>query len=180
MVEAYIGIGSNLGDRGDNICHALNLIAPKLKIACISSVFETEPEGYKEQPDFLNAVIKLEEVCVSARELLRFLKSIESNLGRKEDFRNAPRIVDLDILFYGDVIIEEDDLTIPHPRLHERSFVLIPLTEIAGELVHPCLHNNIEELLSKLKTVGRISKVGNCQYDISRKEYVFNLNRAKF
>ena len=175
MVEAYIGIGSNLGNRNDNICRALNLIAKKLKITQISSVFETEPEGYKEQPDFLNAVIKL-DVHVNVRELLRLLKSIESDLGRKKDFRNAPRIIDLDILFYGDTVIKQDDLTVPHPRLHERNFVLIPLSEIAGGLIHPCLHNSIKELLNKLKTTGRISKVGNCRYDINRRKYVFNLS----
>jgi 2-amino-4-hydroxy-6-hydroxymethyldihydropteridine diphosphokinase len=175
MIEVYIGIGSNLGDRYEYISRALTLMAKKLIIHEISSPYETEPEGYKEQPDYLNAVVKA-GTSLGAAALLKFLKSIERKLGRKADFRNAPRTIDLDILLYGNSVIEKLDLFIPHPRLHTRAFVLVPLAELNGKLMHPALHKTIRELLDELVSMGRVRKAGRIEWKKSGNKYVFNFS----
>jgi 2-amino-4-hydroxy-6-hydroxymethyldihydropteridine diphosphokinase len=175
MIETYIGIGSNLGDRYGYISQALTLMSKKLDIFAISSPYETEPEGYREQPDYLYAVVKA-ETNLSAVELLKFLKSIERKLGRKPDFRNAPRTIDLDILLYGDSVIERFDLFIPHPRLHTRAFMLVPLAELNRELMHPALHKTIRELLDELVSTSRVRKAGRIGWEKSGNKYVFNFS----
>jgi len=129
MPIIYIGLGSNLGNKEENIHGAIEFIREKCEILKTSSLYEAEPVGYKDQDWFLNCVIKA-ETSLSPRELLRFLQSIESKLGRVLTVKNGPRIIDLDILFYNGVVVQEDDLVIPHLRLHERLFVLMPLCEI--------------------------------------------------
>jgi 2-amino-4-hydroxy-6-hydroxymethyldihydropteridine diphosphokinase len=118
---------------------------PGIRVTKVSSFYETEPVGGPPQPMYLNAVAEI-ECSLSARELLRHLQRIENELGRKREGKDFPRTIDLDILFFGNQVIDEPDLKVPHPRLHERSFVLDPLNEIAPEVVHPVLRVTVETL----------------------------------
>lgn len=142
----FIGLGSNLGDRLDNLRQAVrHLEGESVVVTAWSSLYETEPVGFKDQPYFLNAVI-----CVSTTlgpiELLKRSKDIESDMGRQSDFRNAPRPIDIDLLLYGQVVLDTPNLVIPHPRLAERAFVLVPLAELAAQWIHPVLNRTIQEL----------------------------------
>ena len=150
MADAFLGIGSNIRDKEENIKKAIGLVREKYKVLKSSSLYETEPVGYKEQDWFLNCAVEI-ETKLTPLELLDFLKSVEKKLGRANTIKNGPRTIDLDILFYDGLIINEKNLTIPHPRLHERLFVLEPLKEIAPELVHPVLKKSIEEIYKELK-----------------------------
>lgn len=142
----HIGIGSNLGNRQDNCLKALEMLKSKgLIIRKISSFYETEPWGVNEQPSFINLAIEA-ETTFSPFELLYILKEIEMTMGRKQTIRWGPRLIDLDILFYGDDIIETEELLIPHRYLHERDFVLAPLEEISPNKVHPILKKTIREI----------------------------------
>jgi len=157
---AYIGIGSNLGDK---IHHCEKAISAILKIdhhklLAKSSLFKTQPIGYTSQDWFVNGVIKI-ETDLEAPELLRTLKTIESQLGRIETFRWGPRTIDLDILFFDDIEIHTEDLQIPHPFIQNRQFVLIPLAEIDPTLVHPVLKKTVQELLNNLKEDQRVEKL---------------------
>jgi 2-amino-4-hydroxy-6-hydroxymethyldihydropteridine diphosphokinase len=146
---AYLGLGSNLGEREKNLIKALSLLGQKTQLIKVSSIYETEPVGFKEQPLFLNIVC---QVCTNLKpvELLHSVKQIEKQLGRKPSYRNSPRIIDIDILIYDSIITKEHDLIIPHPRLAERAFVLIPLAEIAPQLNHPELGKSILELANAI------------------------------
>ncbi|MBW2989242.1 2-amino-4-hydroxy-6-hydroxymethyldihydropteridine diphosphokinase [Candidatus Woesearchaeota archaeon] len=150
MTEAYIGIGSNMGDKERNIREAIELIREKCRVIKVSSFYETEPVGHKEQGWFLNCAARI-ETELKARELLLFLQSIEKKLKRVKTVKNGPRTIDLDILFYGWEVIKEKDLIVPHPRLHKRGFVLEPLKELNPALVHPILKKNVRELFDEVK-----------------------------
>ena len=158
-VKIYLALGSNLGDRMGNLRSAVERLSQTVNIKKISSVYETEPVYYKEQPLYLNAVLSA-VTELEPSDLLRFVKGIESDLGRQPGFRNAPRIIDIDIIFYGDRIIETAELAIPHPRLAERAFVLVPLAEIAPGLVHPVIRKKITKLLAEVKGVDGVRKFG--------------------
>ncbi len=145
----YLGLGSNLGDRLGYLQQALAALAPQVSLAACSSVYETEPWGFAEQAKFLNQAAA-GETTLPPRDLLAHLKAIEAALGRAPTFRYGPRCIDIDILLYGDLILESPDLTIPHPRLHERAFVLLPLADLAPDLRHPVLHKSIRQLLAEL------------------------------
>ena len=157
MRIVYLGIGSNLEDREANLRTALNRLSRKVTIQKLSSVYETEPVGYAEQPWFLNLVC-CGETDLDPFEILSFAKAIETEMGRKPSFPNAPRPIDVDLLFYEDRRITSEDLTVPHPRIAERGFVLIPLAEIAGSLIHPVNGKSITELLSELTDTAQIRK----------------------
>jgi 2-amino-4-hydroxy-6-hydroxymethyldihydropteridine diphosphokinase len=157
--EIYLGLGSNLGDRMGNMTSAVERLSQKITIKKPSSIYETEPVYYKEQPLYLNAVLSA-VTELDPFELLRFVKSIESDLGRQPSFRNAPRTIDIDILFYGDQVVETQEITIPHPRIAERAFVLVPLAEIAPRLVHPLLQKRVSELLAVVEGVDGVRKFG--------------------
>ena len=147
MAIAYIGIGSNLGDRYDNCHRAIELLKKSgLIVSKQSSMYETEPWGVTGQPAFVNMAIEIETELAPQR-LLALLKRIEKEMGRQETARWGPRIIDLDILIYDEIVLQNDALTIPHPLMHEREFVLGPLSEIAKDLLHPVLKKKISDLL---------------------------------
>lgn len=134
MNRVYLGLGSNIGDSKSNIESALLSLAKKVNIINKSSYYQTEPVGYKDQAWFLNMVIE-GETDLNPRELLSFTQSIEKDMKRVKTIVNGPRIIDIDILIYDDLKIESEDLIIPHPRMQERAFVMVPIFEIAPELV---------------------------------------------
>jgi len=145
-VTVYLGLGSNMGDREDNLDRALGFLSPRLRIEKVSSVYDTEPIGNINQPHFLNLVCQV-YTRLAPSELLTLAKGIEKKLGRVFGRPNTPRPIDIDILFYGDQVIETPELIIPHPRLTERAFVLVPLDEIAPDLVHPVNGKIVKQLL---------------------------------
>jgi len=136
MHIAYIGIGSNLGNREENCKKAIGLMVESgIAIKKESSMYETEPWGVKDQPKFINMAVEA-ETDKSPDELLRILKNIEKDIGRSEASKWGPRVIDLDILFYDDIVLDTPDLKIPHPLIYERDFVLKPLAEIAPHKIH--------------------------------------------
>lgn len=149
-VTVYLGLGSNMGSRKGNLDRGLELLSQRVQLGQVSSIYDTAPVGNTQQPRFLNLVCQV-NTRLAPMGLLTLAKGIESKLGRTLHERNAPRPLDIDILFYGDQIIETPKLVIPHPRLEERDFVLVPLAEIAPELVHPVSSKTIRELLQELK-----------------------------
>ncbi|MDR2659722.1 MAG: 2-amino-4-hydroxy-6-hydroxymethyldihydropteridine diphosphokinase [Spirochaetaceae bacterium] len=158
---AYIGLGSNLGDRKKYLTCAIDMLCNTagVRVRSRSSLYETKPVGLAEQPDFLNCAVEL-ETELEPYDLLKACMDIEQRLQRKRVIRWGPRTVDLDILLYGDMQIEQPDLTIPHPRMHEREFALLPLSEIAPRRVHPKLKTTIEELYKQiLRSDGEISGI---------------------
>ena len=159
-VTVYLGLGSNLGNRGANLDRALEFLSQRLPVEKISSVYETEPIGNVEQPRFLNLVCQV-STRLAPMELLILAKGIESKLGRSSGKVNAPRPIDIDILFYGDQVVETPKAVIPHPRLVERAFVLVPLVEIAPDLVHPVSGKTVKELLAGLKEKQGVFKWEN-------------------
>jgi len=165
---AYIGIGSNLGDKVYQCQKAISEIlkADHHKLLAKSSFFKTKPIGYTSQDWFVNGVIKI-ETDLEPLELLRLLKDTESGLGRKETFRWGPRAIDLDILLFDEQEIQMEGLQIPHPLLQERQFVLIPLAEIDRSLIHPVLKKSIGELLENLTEDQGVEKIRNSKSQTS-------------
>ncbi len=156
-VTVYLGLGANIGERRKNLETALELLSEKLQIVRASSIYDTEPVGNIAQPRFLNMVCEA-RTTLTPMELFRLAKDIEGKMGRKPSKPNFPRPIDIDILFYGDQIIETPELVVPHPRLAERAFVLIPLAEIASELVHPVNGKTIGELRREVGGVEGVIK----------------------
>ncbi len=147
MAVVYLGLGSNDGDRLENLRDAARRLHAEVMLTQVSSIYETEPVGYAKQPWFLNAVLE-GFTELSPAELLQFAIGIERALGRVRPFPNAPRTLDIDILLFGEQMISTPSLTIPHPRLTERGFTLCPLTEIAPHLVHPISGQTMEKILA--------------------------------
>ena len=149
----YIALGTNLGNRLANLRAAMQFMPPDVTVLAESHIYETPPWGYEDQPPFLNMVVKA-ETDLGPESLLGYLKQLEVQLGREGNFRWGPRLIDLDILFYDDLVIESPPLVIPHPRLHERGFVLVPLADVAAEFVHPVLGKRVWELLKQVDVGG--------------------------
>lgn len=152
MYTAYIGFGSNIGDRLSYIKQSLHHLSQTngIIISRISSIYETEPVGNIDQDMFLNGVVKI-ETHHSPQTLLNILKTIEFNIGRQHRIHWGPREIDMDVLIYGDLCVQTPELIIPHPEMHHRRFVLVPLIEIAPNLVHPIFKNTIQYLLNNLE-----------------------------
>ncbi|HEX8281954.1 MAG TPA: 2-amino-4-hydroxy-6-hydroxymethyldihydropteridine diphosphokinase [Pyrinomonadaceae bacterium] len=157
-LRAYVGMGSNLGDRAGNLLLGVRgMLAAGLRVARLSSVYETEPVGVEdEQPAFLNMVAELRAPLPPPGELLRLLLGVERDAGRRRPRPLAPRTLDLDLLLYGDELSETDALTLPHPRLQRRRFVLAPLAELAPGARHPLLGKTAAELLAATDDDSRV------------------------
>ncbi len=147
----YLALGANLGDRRANLNEALERMRAggRLHLTCLSSLYETEPVGYTEQPRFLNMAAEA-RTSFSPLELLDYVKQIEAELGRQPNFKNGPRPIDVDLLFYDDLVLDEERLQLPHPRMQGRGFVFAPLAEIAPGLMHPVLQRSTAELLDEI------------------------------
>ena len=149
----YLALGTNLDDRAANLKQAIGALTPQLEVKAKSQVYETPPWGFEDQPKFLNQVIKA-NTYLDPEPLLKHLKRLEVALGRKESFPNGPRLIDLDILFYDDLVMDKPSIVIPHPRLQERGFVLLPLMEIAPNLVHPVNKKSVREMAEMCNVEG--------------------------
>jgi 2-amino-4-hydroxy-6-hydroxymethyldihydropteridine diphosphokinase len=158
-ITAYVGLGSNLGDRAGNLLLALRgLLEASFSVHKVSAIYETEPVGLDKSPNFLNMVAEIRVTNVSASQMMARLLRIEYLLGRRDKSLKKPRTVDLDILLFGDEQIDTTFLTVPHPRMHLRRFVLTPLVEIAPNLIHPDLQVEIQEILENLDDPSHVSR----------------------
>ena len=151
----YLSLGANLGDRAGTIARAVKLIAASdgVRLIRVSGLYATEPVGYEDQPEFLNNAVAL-ETTRSPQRLLARLRAIERALGRRPRAKWHEREIDIDILLFGDLELSGAELTVPHPQMHLRAFVLVPLAEIAPDAVHPVLHRRISELATAISTTG--------------------------
>lgn len=159
MNIAYLSIGSNIDNRVKNCIIALEELSSFLKILEMSSFYETEPYGAGDQDDFVNCAVQV-ETSLKPEQLLESLLDIEKSMGRKTKRDKAPRIIDLDIIFYNDLIIDSDNLTIPHKLAHLRRFVLEPICEIDCQYTHPVLNKTISKLIEELDDTLKVEKIG--------------------
>lgn len=157
MITAYLSLGSNLGDRQSNLDQALKMISERMRLGKVSSIYDTEPVGMVNQPSFLNLACEV-VTRLTPEGLLALLKGIEQKMGRYSR-SGEPRIIDIDIVLFGDQAVNVPGLIIPHPKMHERAFVLIPLAEIAPDFVHPVLKKTIKELDKAVKEVQGVMKM---------------------
>ena len=150
--EAYLSIGSNIGNKEENLNRAIELINSykEIEVTKVSSFLVTEPWGYLDQEEFVNAALKLKTI-LSPQELMKILLDIEQEMKRERIIKWGPRIIDLDIIFYDDLVLEDELVTVPHPRMEEREFVLKPLSEICGNKVHPLLKKRVFRLLDDIE-----------------------------
>jgi len=149
----YLALGSNLGDRLSNLKDAISSLSPQMDVKARSHIYETPPWGYENQSPFYNQVLKV-RTYLGPEQLLKHLKRLEVALGRKASFQNGPRSIDMDILFYDDLVMNTPVITLPHPRLHERGFVLLPLMYIAPDLIHPIRRKSVQEMIAACDLTG--------------------------
>ena len=159
MATAYVALGANEGDRLANLESAVKHLREITTVDAISPIYETEPVGFADQPRFLNAVARV-ITLLFPMELLRELQSIEGKLGKATPFPNGPRTIDLDLLLYDDLVESSPELDVPHPRMHERRFVLTPLADIAPDAMHPEIGKTMGELLAALAAEPTVRKWG--------------------
>jgi 2-amino-4-hydroxy-6-hydroxymethyldihydropteridine diphosphokinase len=165
VAVVYLALGSNLGDRAGNLRRALQTLSEQLTIDAVSPCYETEPAYVLDQPRFYNLACRA-ATDLAPLDLLHDLKRLETALGREPGLRFGPRVIDLDLLFYNDLILDSAELTLPHPRLHERAFVLVPLADIAPGLVHPVLGLTIAALRDRFGDVhSSIRRVESFSFD---------------
>jgi len=153
LARVFLGLGSNLGDREAHLRAALRALAPAVTIETVSSIYETEPVGYLDQPRFLNAVCS-GTTGLPPLALLRAIKQLEHDLGRVPTVRFGPRVIDIDILFYDHLVLDTPELQVPHPRLAERAFVLLPLAEIAPDWRHPLTRQTARQMAAQVGQAG--------------------------
>jgi 2-amino-4-hydroxy-6-hydroxymethyldihydropteridine diphosphokinase len=160
LESAYVALGANLGDPADQVRSGFEALAmlPQTRLMAVSSLYRSAPVGFLDQPDFVNAVAHV-ETALSPRELLDALLGIERSFGRQREFANAPRTLDLDLLLYDELAVDEPGLTIPHPRMHERAFVVVPLAEIAPHANVPG-RGPVRDLASEVDA-GSVTKIEN-------------------
>ncbi len=159
MAEYFIGLGSNLGDRKRNIEGAIKILEQTMTLLKVSSFYESEPMYLKDQPWFLNCVAKFES-DLDPMQVLKTLQDTEREMGRTRSIRYGPRIIDLDILFSGNTILQSDTLKIPHPKIQERRFVLEPMAEIDPEFIHPVYGTSVATLLKNLESKETVRMIG--------------------
>jgi 2-amino-4-hydroxy-6-hydroxymethyldihydropteridine diphosphokinase len=153
MHIVYIALGTNLGERSANLQEATRMLEKAVKTRRLSPIYETPPWGYLDQPAFLNQVLEV-ETDLSPQDLHSYTKQVESRVGRTKTFRFGPRKIDLDILFYDDLVLETENLAIPHPRIEGRGFVLVPMSDLAPDLRHPVLGKTILQLCAESDRTG--------------------------
>lgn len=159
MKRAYLSLGSNLGDRRANIEKALEQLNESgIELQRVSSLYRTEPVGYRPQPWFVNCVAEV-ATDLMPLQLVRRCRAIERAIGRQPGPRNGPRLIDIDVLLYENAVVQSAEVTIPHPRMAERRFVLVPLSEIAGDVGHPALEQTIREMLQATRDTNRVIKL---------------------
>lgn len=154
---AYLSLGSNVGDREMNLRQAIRHLSTLGRVSAVSSFYETEPVEFTQQAWFLNCAVAL-ETAAKPHELMRQLLCIEQEMGRERIQKKGPRSIDIDILLFDDLVVNTPELTVPHPAMAGRRFVLEPLSEIAPELRHPTLHKTVSELLSELPAGQKVQK----------------------
>ena len=147
--NVYLALGSNLGNRKENLEKAQDILSEKVDILKCSKLYETDPVGYTKQGKFINGVIYV-QTSLSPEDLLTFTQEVEQRLGRERSFQYAPRTIDIDILFFNSIVLSTENLEIPHPFLHERMFVLEPFMDINPMFIHPIFQKSIKELFEKL------------------------------
>src|SRR5262249_48301390 len=158
-VVVYLSLGSNLGDREENLRQTIGALpARNVRVLCVSPIYETEPVDFRDQPWFLNCVVEA-ETALEPLVLLHALRAIESGMGSRKEFAKGPRLLDIDILLYGDQTISTPELQVPHPRMTQRRFVLAPLAELAPQLHHPSWNATVAELLARSNDSSQVRKL---------------------
>ncbi len=176
VITAYVGLGSNLGDRAGNLLLAVRgLMEASFCVEKLSAVYETEPFGVEDHAPYLNMVAEIHVTNISASQMLARMLRIEYLLGRREKNQKKPRTVDLDLLLYGNFQSYTEFLILPHPRMHERRFVLVPLAEIAPHLVHPVLNATIQEILETVDDDSEVRRWNPNQYKMGRGNWKMDL-----
>ncbi len=153
QANVYLSLGSNLGNRKANLLNAISLLSGISTVRKLSPIYKTAPVGFEKQPDFLN-IACLVSTTYEPQGFLKEIKVIEKKLGREKTLKNGPRLIDIDIIFWGNEVIKTKNLQVPHPRAHQREFVLRPLSRIAPSFVHPLLHKSVSSLLASLEPQG--------------------------